>query len=44
MYRVHWTHNHHRFMSPEMSYTEAVEMSERVKLDPSCDNVEIRLA
>ena len=44
MYRVHWTHNHMRFMSPEMTYSEAVEMAERVKLDTTCANIEIRLA
>ena len=44
MYRVHWTHNHMRFKSDAMTYTEAKELANRVSLDQTCANVEIRLA
>jgi uncharacterized protein YerC len=44
MYRVHWTHNHMRFMSDAMTYEEAQALADRIRLDPTCANVEVRLA
>jgi hypothetical protein len=44
MYRVHWTHDHMRFKSDVMSYEEAKALAGRIRLDPTCANIEIRLA
>ena len=43
-YRVHWTYEHRRFMSDAMTYAQAQELADRIRLDPTCANIEIRLA